>query len=340
MRLPLPTAVRSTFTIENAFSNGIWGLVYLGVYAGVSALVPVMLHAIRLVSWPWLIVLGFGMFCLLSAGTLAWWAHHKAPGDAPAVLGVAPSSREALTAYLEQEASQAVQLRSALAEHPDARGLVDDWSGPITRRIATYDPALAVTFDDDAGQRYGSLQGKEALDRRIQQLYVVLSHLKKSAPNVSEVDPPTENPVLATSDPDGELFVEITEQKWDSLFLEAFILEIQVAITNQTDHPKKTILSKMFFGGRSGDVVYPEMEARREARQRLEGRRSLADQLVIEPRETISGWMVYALPWSAAPGATPYALSIVDELNYHYTVKMGDFPEPLSDPETEERSHD
>jgi hypothetical protein len=92
VRLPLvPKILRRTFTVENAVSNGVWGLVYLGVYAGVSALVPVILHSVTRLSWPWLAVLGFGIFCLLSAGTLAWWAHQsEAAAPVPLVAESSP----------------------------------------------------------------------------------------------------------------------------------------------------------------------------------------------------------------------------------------------------------
>ena len=86
----LPSIVHRTFTIDNAVSNGVWGFVYLGVYAGISALVPVILHGVTRLSWPWLAVLGFGMFCLLSAGTLAWWAHRSISGAPSRVVSADP----------------------------------------------------------------------------------------------------------------------------------------------------------------------------------------------------------------------------------------------------------
>jgi hypothetical protein len=73
----VPQLVRRTFSIENAISNGIWGGVYALLYAALAALVPVFLHAVTQLTWPWLVVVGFATFCLLSAGTLALWARKR-----------------------------------------------------------------------------------------------------------------------------------------------------------------------------------------------------------------------------------------------------------------------
>ena len=86
--------------------------------------------------------------------------------------------RLSLIAFLEQEIVDAVQLRIAWADHPDARRLVDTWSAPITKRLALYDSVLAIAFDDDGGERFTSLHGLQAFDRRIHQLALVISDLK------------------------------------------------------------------------------------------------------------------------------------------------------------------
>jgi hypothetical protein len=39
----------------------------------------VVIHFATELTGPWLFVIGFVVFCLLSAGTLAWWAHKQAP---------------------------------------------------------------------------------------------------------------------------------------------------------------------------------------------------------------------------------------------------------------------
>lgn len=73
----LAPLLRRTFSVENALSNGIWGGVYALVYAAIGAVVPAALHAATTLAWPWLLVVGFAVFCLLSAGTLALWAHNR-----------------------------------------------------------------------------------------------------------------------------------------------------------------------------------------------------------------------------------------------------------------------
>lgn len=39
---------------------------------------PVVLHAVTSLTWPWLLAAGVGVFCLLAAGTLALWARSQA----------------------------------------------------------------------------------------------------------------------------------------------------------------------------------------------------------------------------------------------------------------------
>lgn len=88
--------LRRTFSVENALSNGIWGLVYGFIYAGVAALVPVALHAATSLTWPWLLVVGFSVFCLLAAGTLAVWARSReigASSSGGSAVGYSPAER-------------------------------------------------------------------------------------------------------------------------------------------------------------------------------------------------------------------------------------------------------
>lgn len=89
----LPPFLRRTFSVENALSNGIWGVVYALVFAAVGALVPVVLHAVTSLSWPWLVVVGFAVFCLLLAGTLAFWARRRDAG-ASEPAGWSPAERQ------------------------------------------------------------------------------------------------------------------------------------------------------------------------------------------------------------------------------------------------------
>jgi hypothetical protein len=42
---------------------------------------------------------------------------------------------------------------------------------------------------------------------------------------------------------------------------------------------------------------------------------------VLEPRETVTGWMVYPLPWRTTPGKPEYTFSLMDELRNQYEAE-------------------
>src|SRR5712691_1388997 len=66
MHLPVPSALRQTFTAQNALDNGVWGLIYLALYAVFLALGRRVLS----LGWPSALLIGFAAFCLLFALTL------------------------------------------------------------------------------------------------------------------------------------------------------------------------------------------------------------------------------------------------------------------------------
>lgn len=41
---------------------------------------------------------------------------------------------------------------------------------------------------------------------------------------------------------------------------------------------------------------------------------------MLEPGETVNGWMVYAFPWKTTPGEPEYTLSMIDELKNEYVA--------------------
>jgi hypothetical protein len=120
--------LRNPFTIENAVSNWIWWLISFWVFAGLSALTPVILHGTEL-SWPWLVLLGFGSFCLLSAGTLAWCARlARAPAATPPVVSTPPAAT-ALPPLAEPDlASEAISQLEAIRPGLAAGTLAQDSS--------------------------------------------------------------------------------------------------------------------------------------------------------------------------------------------------------------------
>ncbi|MGN6258598.1 MAG: hypothetical protein ACTHN3_12760 [Solirubrobacterales bacterium] len=73
-----PSLLRETFTRKNAFSNGVWTVVYALIYAAISAAFPVVLHATTSLNGIWLGLMGFALFCFLCAATLTVWTYLRA----------------------------------------------------------------------------------------------------------------------------------------------------------------------------------------------------------------------------------------------------------------------
>jgi hypothetical protein len=58
----------------------------------------------------------------------------------------------------------------------------------------------------------------------------------------------------------------------------------------------------------------------REVEHRKRQRNALDRTSVIEPGETVTGWMVYAFPWKTTPGEPEYTFSVIDELKNEYVA--------------------
>jgi hypothetical protein len=118
------------------------------------------------------------------------------------------------------------------------------------------------------------------------------------------------------------LRVVIDREQWTNFRHLGMILEIHVRVSNRTDTRKQ--LTRFQLQTHSGGQATNEdehLEVSREAEHRKEQRNTLDRISVLEPGETVAGWMVYALPRNTAPGEPEYAFSVIDELNNKYEAK-------------------
>jgi hypothetical protein len=115
------------------------------------------------------------------------------------------------------------------------------------------------------------------------------------------------------------LCVVIERAEWTNFRHLALILEMRVSVTNSTDTPKQLagFQLQIHSGGHVADGS-EHLEALREVEHRKQ-RRNMLDRIsVLEPRETATGWMVYALPWKTTPGEPEYTFTVIDELKNEY----------------------
>lgn len=64
--LPVPSAVRQTFSVQNAVNNGVWGLIYLAL----DALFLALGRRVLALGWVSALLIALAAFCLLFAVTL------------------------------------------------------------------------------------------------------------------------------------------------------------------------------------------------------------------------------------------------------------------------------
>jgi hypothetical protein len=98
------------------------------------------------------------------------------------------------------------------------------------------------------------------------------------------------------------LRVIIERAEWSNFRHQALILEMRVSVTNRTDTRKQ--LSGFQLQIHSGGQAPSESERAevwREVEHRKQRRNTLDRISVLEPKETATGWMVYALPLEAQP---------------------------------------
>ena len=120
-------------------------------------------------------------------------------------------------------------------------------------------------------------------------------------------------------DPAKALQVVIEHAEWSNFMHMALILEMRVSVANRTDTRKR--LSGFKVEVHSGGHVangseHPEVS--REVEHRKQERNLLNRISVLEPGETVSGWMVYAFPWKTTPGEPEYTFTVIDELLNQY----------------------
>lgn len=113
-----------------------------------------------------------------------------------------------------------------------------------------------------------------------------------------------------------ELNVTITQEEWDTYSPKACILEVFVSIENRTRHTKK--LSDFDIRYSSGEHRSLEIGAMKEAGRREQGRQSLRRTSIVEPSQTVQGWLAFVLIVPAVTGRPMYRLVVVDELNVPY----------------------
>jgi hypothetical protein len=123
---------------------------------------------------------------------------------------------------------------------------------------------------------------------------------------------------LASSDPDGDLLLEILQEQWHNHGHIAHIVEAKVRITNRSSVPKRI----------SGRGTYMQLALKIQPASIASDVERIADELrqtkpqikqydEIPPGEHVEGWWVVAMDF----GPPEYQLMIHDELNNEYRVR-------------------
>ena len=92
---------------------------------------------------------------------------------------------------------------------------------------------------------------------------------------------------------------------WRNFNWEAYILEMHVAITNQTDSDIEIQGSTLTYEGGMGEIV-GNTDVRRELERTKRSRPQLLRHIIVEPGETETGWLAAAYPYD--PGGAPASL--------------------------------
>jgi hypothetical protein len=115
------------------------------------------------------------------------------------------------------------------------------------------------------------------------------------------------------------LRVLIERAEWSNFRHRALILEMRVTVANRTDTRKQ--LSGFQLQIHSGGQVAKgsdHVEVLQEVEHRKQQHNTLDRISVLDPQETVTGWMVYAFPWKTTPGEPEYTFSVIDELKNQY----------------------
>jgi len=117
-----------------------------------------------------------------------------------------------------------------------------------------------------------------------------------------------------------DLKVTIEHKDWESFRYQALILEMKVRIKNRKNKRKQlTGFTFQFEGG--GIPADFNTEVQQEVYRRSQTHPILRNISIVEPRTTVSGWMVYALPLREGPGEPVFTFSVRDELNVEYEAR-------------------
>lgn len=123
-------------------------------------------------------------------------------------------------------------------------------------------------------------------------------------------------------EPDGadpDLRVTILRKDWDLFQHQARFLEMQVEIENRTDRRKKLTGFMLTFprDGYGVSDMGPEFDltVRRELERRRQAHPRLDHISIIEPRDTVKGWMAYVFSRSPRPGEPQFTFTVVARLS-------------------------
>jgi hypothetical protein len=92
---------------------------------------------------------------------------------------------------------------------------------------------------------------------------------------------------------------------------------MRVSVANNTDRRKQLTGFQLYSGGQVANG-FEDPEVSREVARREQQHNLLNRISVLEPGETVTGWMVYALPWQTPSGEPEYTFSVLDELKKPY----------------------
>jgi hypothetical protein len=115
------------------------------------------------------------------------------------------------------------------------------------------------------------------------------------------------------------LQVVIEHAEWSEFGHLALILEMRVRVANRAGTRKQ--LTGFQLQSHSGGQVAngsEDLEISREVEHRKRQHNALNRISMLEHGETVTGWMVYALPWKTTPGEPEYTFSVIDELKNKY----------------------
>lgn len=117
-----------------------------------------------------------------------------------------------------------------------------------------------------------------------------------------------------------DLKVTIEQKDWDNFRHQALILEMKVKIKNRKNRRK--ILTGFMLQYEGGGIPANfDIEVMREVERRREAHHPLRNHSILEPHDTISGWMAYALPRRLSPGEPEFTFSVSDELEVKYEAR-------------------